>query len=147
MKDPLLLSSILPNVFSISTSLDPSQFQALVLPSLKPLFAVKEPPLNMIVLLENLRTLQEKTAKTVFRTGKRLIVLDNVVDTNNHLHSLDVLPLVYNAMESEHPQVQERGLQTVPDLCETIDYAEVQGVLFPRVAVSVTHFEASLLLT
>jgi hypothetical protein len=23
----------------------------------------------------------------------------------------------------------------VPDLCESIDYAEVQGVLFPRVAV------------
>jgi SCY1-like protein 2 len=26
-------------------------------------------------------------------------------------------------------------LLAVPDLCETIDYAEVQGVLFPRVAV------------
>jgi hypothetical protein len=32
--------------------------------------------------------------------------------------------------------VQERALKVVPDLCETIDYAEVQGVLFPRVAVS-----------
>jgi hypothetical protein len=31
--------------------------------------------------------------------------------------------------------VQERALQAVPDLCESIDYAEVQGVLFPRVAV------------
>lgn len=34
-------------------------------------------------------------------------------------------------------QVQERALKVVPDLCETIDYAEVQGTLFPRVAVSV----------
>lgn len=32
-------------------------------------------------------------------------------------------------------QVTERALKAVPDLCETIDYAEVQGVLFPRVAV------------
>ena len=32
--------------------------------------------------------------------------------------------------------MQERALKVVPDLCETIDYAEVQGVLFPRVAVS-----------
>jgi len=65
----------------------------------------------------------------------------------------DVLPLVYNALESEHAivctsvlhdfsctvknvlQVQERALKVVPGLCETIDYAEVQGVLFPRVAV------------
>jgi hypothetical protein len=33
-------------------------------------------------------------------------------------------------------QVQERALNVVPDLCETIDYAEVSNVLFPRVAVS-----------
>jgi len=33
-------------------------------------------------------------------------------------------------------QVQERALKVVPDLCETIDYAEVSNVLFPRVAVS-----------
>ena len=68
--------------------------------------------------------------------------------------AVDVLPLVYNALESEHaivsisflswfrcsqsPQVQERALKVVPGLCETIDYAEVQGVLFPRVALVFT---------
>lgn len=30
-------------------------------------------------------------------------------------------------------------MKVVPDLCETIDYAEVQGVLFPRVAVRLIH--------
>lgn len=49
--------------------------------------------------------------------------------------AIEVLPLVYNALESEHAAVQEKALKAVPDLCETIDYAEVQGVLFPRVAV------------
>lgn len=34
-------------------------------------------------------------------------------------------------------QVQERALKCVPGLCDSIDYAEVQGVLFPRVAVSI----------
>ena len=47
----------------------------------------------------------------------------------------DVLPLVYNALQSEHAAVQERALQAIPDLCDTIDYAEVQNSLFPRVAV------------
>jgi SCY1-like protein 2 len=28
----------------------------------------------------------------------------------------------------------------VPGLCESIDYAEVQGVLFPRVAVCIIHY-------
>jgi len=70
---------------------------------------------------------------------------------------IDVMPLVYNALDSEHsvvsiqhiyarlvcwriPQVQERALKVVPDLCDTIDYAEVQGVLFPRVAVREAFF-------
>ncbi|PPQ66892.1 hypothetical protein CVT26_009832 [Gymnopilus dilepis] len=115
MKDTQLLPYILPNVFVISQSLSSVQFAAKVLPSLKPLFSVREPPQNMLTLLDNLTMLQEKTDKNVFREH--------------------VLPLVYNALESEHAVVQERALKAVPGLCDTIDYAEVQGVLFPRVAV------------
>jgi SCY1-like protein 2 len=85
MKDPHLLPSILPNVFAISTTLSPSQFASQVLPSLKPLFAVKEPPQNMMTLLDNLELLQVKCDKAVFREH--------------------VLPLVYNALESEHAVV------------------------------------------
>ncbi|KAL4250432.1 Catalytically Inactive Kinase-Related Protein [Abortiporus biennis] len=118
MKDVQLLPYILPNVFAISHMLQPAQFASLVLPSLKPLFAIKEPPQNMITLLDNLQMLQNKTDKSVFREH--------------------VLPLVYNALESDHAIVQERALKAVPDLCESIDYAEVQGVLFPRVALVFT---------
>ncbi|KAK0502855.1 kinase-like domain-containing protein [Armillaria luteobubalina] len=114
MKDTHLLPYILPNVFVIATALSAPQFASLVLPSLKPLFAVKEPPQNMLTLLDNLSMLQSKTDKTVFRG--------------------EVLPLVYNALESEHAIVQERALKIIPNLCETIDYAEVQGVMFPNVA-------------
>jgi SCY1-like protein 2 len=70
MKDPLLLPSILPNVFNIAATLDPSQFQQLVLPSLKPLFSIRDPPQNMIVLLENLEELQKKTSKSAFKQGR-----------------------------------------------------------------------------
>ncbi|KAF9456136.1 kinase-like domain-containing protein [Collybia nuda] len=118
MKDTHLLPYILPNVFSISTTLSPPQFATTVLPSLKPLFSIKEPPQNMLTLLDNLGMLQSKTDKNIFREH--------------------VLPLVYNALESDHAVVQERALKAVPDLCETIDYAEVQGVLFPRVALVFT---------
>lgn len=40
-------------------------------------------------------------------------------------------------------EVQERALNAVPGLCDTIDYAEVQGVLFPRVAVRLNRFVAN----
>ncbi|THV08015.1 other/SCY1 protein kinase [Dendrothele bispora CBS 962.96] len=118
MKDTHLLPYILPNVFAISSALSAPQFASMVLPSLKPLFTVKEPPANMLTLLDNLTMLQSKTEKVVFRT--------------------EVLPLVYNALESEHAVVQERALKLVPELCDTIDYAEVQGVMFPRVALVFT---------
>lgn len=72
MKDTHLLPYILPNVFTISQSLSPTQFASLVLPSLKPLFAIKEPPQNMITLLDNLNLLQSKTDKAVFRERKFL---------------------------------------------------------------------------
>ena len=67
MKDIHLLPYILPNVFSISTALSPTQFASMVLPSLKPLFTIKEPPQNMLTLLDNLTMLQNKTDKLVFR--------------------------------------------------------------------------------
>lgn len=67
MKDVHLLPHILPNVFSIAKSLTPAQFSSLVLPSLKPLFIIKDPPQNMLTLLDNLPTLQSKTEKNVFR--------------------------------------------------------------------------------
>lgn len=67
MKDTHLLPYILPNVFAIASTLSPSQFASLVLPSLKPLFAIKEPPQNMMTLLDNLGLLQRKTDAAVFR--------------------------------------------------------------------------------
>lgn len=70
MKDVHLLPYILPNVFAISQSLSPSQFASSVLPSLKPLFVIREPPQNMLTLLDNLTMLQDKTDKTVFRERK-----------------------------------------------------------------------------
>jgi SCY1-like protein 2 len=67
MKDNNLLPYILPNVFAISTALSPIQFASTVLPSLKPLFSIKDPPQNMLTLLDNLSMLQSKTDKVVFK--------------------------------------------------------------------------------
>src|SRR6266508_2047611 len=74
MKDTNLLPYILPNVFVISKSLTPSQYASQVLPSLKPLFAVREPPQNMLTLLDNLTMLQDKTDKHVFRERKSISI-------------------------------------------------------------------------
>jgi SCY1-like protein 2 len=107
MKDPHLLPYILPNVFVIATVVSPQQFASLVLPSLKPLFAIKEPPQNMLTLLDNLNTLQEKTDNAVFRerTSETPLMSPCV-----SICASDVLPLVYNALESEHAPVCGYGV-------------------------------------
>lgn len=50
--------------------LNQREFCDLVLPSLKPVFSVRDPPQNMIVLLEKLDILQQKTPRETFRDGK-----------------------------------------------------------------------------
>lgn len=76
MKDSQLLPYILPNVFAISRVLSPTQFAALVLPSLKPLFAIKDPPQNLLTLLNNVKVLQEKTDKPVFLERTRYFLFN-----------------------------------------------------------------------
>ncbi|KAI6019640.1 kinase-like domain-containing protein [Pisolithus orientalis] len=130
MKDTHLLPYILPNVFAISTILSAVQFAQLVLPSLKPLFTVKDPPQNMLTLLDNLDMLQSKTEKVVFR--ERECEQGN----NDFYHSLNAnqrsSPLYTMLWKSEH------AIESCPIYAKPIDYAEVSGVLFPRVALVFT---------
>lgn len=70
-------------------------------------------------LLEHLGLFEEKITPQVFREN--------------------VMPLVYNSLESEHLPVQERVLKTIPHLCEILDYGTVQNVLLVKVAIVFTR--------
>ncbi|EIW72720.1 hypothetical protein TREMEDRAFT_70798 [Tremella mesenterica DSM 1558] len=118
MKDSYLLPFLLPNVFEISRSLTKDEFTS-VLPKLKPLFALKDPPQNMMTLLEHLSLFEEKTNPPIFREH--------------------VMPLIYNSLECEHLPVQEKALKAVPHLCEVLDYSTVQNVLLVKVAILFTR--------
>ncbi len=138
MSDRSLLPFILPNVFHISKTLcewrassavkiypdtNPLkamiEFQSNVLPKLQPLFQVQDPPQTLLLLLDQIELFVTKTSPTVFREG--------------------VTPLLYSALESEHAMVQERGLKTVPRLCEILEYSHVKEVLFPKIAALFTR--------
>jgi hypothetical protein len=57
-----------------------------------------------------------------------------VLSSRNMLLYVIMAFLLYRTILSRS-KVQERALGVVPGFCESIDYAEVQSVLFPRVAV------------
>jgi SCY1-like protein 2 len=46
------------------------------------------------------------------------------------------MPLIYAALETPVPAVQEKALRIVPVLAESLDYTTVKNSLFPRVQVS-----------
>lgn len=48
MKDPWLLPFLLPNVFEIAKTQTKEEFNAATLPALQPLFALTDPPQNML---------------------------------------------------------------------------------------------------
>ena len=141
MKDPYLLPFLLPNVFEISKTLNSEAFTP-VLTKLQPLFALRDPPQNMLskfeylisahadmlALLEHISLFEEKTTPPTFRERKsrQLTIADDQ----------DVMPLIYNSLECEHMPVQEKVLKLVPHLCEILDYGTVQNVLLVNVAVS-----------
>ena len=123
MKDPHLLPSILPNVFAISTSLSPLQFVLQVLLWLKLLFAVKEPLQNMTTVIDNL---EGSVIRRSF--GARLAT---------YVHARSKISPDFHGCST----LVGSGT-CIPGLCKTIDHAEVQGALFPCVAVrpvSTTH--------
>ncbi|KAN0063348.1 Protein kinase domain-containing protein ppk32 [Thecaphora frezii] len=115
MPDRSLLPFILPNVFYISKNLSSIEFTGSVLPKLKPLFQIQDPPQNMLLLLDQIELFVQKTSPTVFRE--------------------EVTPLLYASLEAESVMVQEKALQTVPRLAEILEYAHVKEVLFPKLAV------------
>ncbi|KAF9930396.1 hypothetical protein FBU30_000527 [Linnemannia zychae] len=115
LKDHALLPYTLPNVFYIIQKMSPKEFEERVLPSLKPIFLVREPMQNLLTLLEKIELLHQKAGSHVFKE--------------------DIMPLVYCALEPKNPpSVQEKALKTVPGIMEALDYTTVKASLFPRIA-------------
>ncbi|KAF8930196.1 hypothetical protein BGZ58_008388 [Dissophora ornata] len=115
LKDHALLPYTLPNVFYIIQKMTPKEFEERVLPSLKPIFLVREPVQNLLTLLEKIDLLHQKASGAVFKE--------------------DIMPLVYCALEPKNPpSVQEKALKVVPTITEALDYTTVKASLFPRIS-------------
>jgi SCY1-like protein 2 len=136
LKDHSLLPFTLPNIFSITEKLTQQEFCEKVLPSLKPIFTIRDPPQNMIVLLEKLDVFQKKTPRETFRDGAVYGANDSDLPYLILTTAItDVMPMIYAALETPVPVVQEKALRIIPVLAESLDYTTVKNSLFPRVQV------------
>ncbi|WFD33245.1 Protein kinase domain-containing protein ppk32 [Malassezia cuniculi] len=110
--DRALLPYILPNVFAISKGLSSLEFTTKVLPRIRPLFDVQDPPQTQMLLLTHTDLYVSKTSPKEFRET--------------------IMPLLYSAFQSEHVAVQENALQRIPRLVSLLEYTHVSEQLFPR---------------
>ncbi len=82
----------------------------------------------MLIFLQNMSLLLSKTPQT---------------DIKNH-----VLPMVYRALESNTPQIQELTLNILPTFASLLDYPSMKNAIVPRIkklclgtsSLSVSHF-------
>ncbi|KAJ9106817.1 hypothetical protein QFC19_002944 [Naganishia cerealis] len=109
---------------------------AKVLPKLRPLFGLKDSPQNLVALLEHLQLFKEKTTPQQFKEGEPASAHYPLVkEPDDQSRALDVMPLIYNSLECDHPQVQEKALKAIPAFCEALPYDILEQVLLVKVAV------------
>ncbi|KAJ1769412.1 Protein kinase domain-containing protein ppk32 [Coemansia sp. RSA 1813] len=113
--DRQLLPALMPSILFIVGRLTVREFTVRALPGLKPLLvAVQESsPQAICVVLDHLAVLEEKSPRDVFRS--------------------DVMALVYGALVSADPRVQDKTLSAVPAIAKSLDPSDMQEKLLPRV--------------
>lgn len=110
--DKSLLPYILPNVFAIVKEFSQVEFCNNVLPKLRPLFDVRDPPQCQMILLKQTDLFVSKTTPDQFR--------------------MYIMPLIYSAFDHEEIAVQENVLQRIPQITGYLNYLDVKEKLMPK---------------
>ncbi|KAI9327549.1 kinase-like domain-containing protein [Obelidium mucronatum] len=114
IKDPLMTPFVLPNIFWISEHSTNEEFNARILPALKSVFKITDPPQAILLLLSRMDIFLKKVPSAeVFKQ--------------------DVMPLVYSALDIPVPQVQEQAIKMIPSLLSKLDFTSTKSILFPKI--------------
>ncbi|KAI6244118.1 Protein kinase domain-containing protein [Aphelenchoides fujianensis] len=107
-----LIPFMLPSVFYIAENVEKEEFATKIFPSIAPLFRIQRPYQIILMLLQKMPLLLEKTPNA---------------EIKEH-----VLPLVYNAICNENPRIQELCLQIVPTVGKLVDRDAMKTQLLPK---------------
>ncbi|KAJ3413653.1 hypothetical protein HDV05_007721 [Chytridiales sp. JEL 0842] len=114
LKDPMMAPFILPNIFWISDQLSDNEFNVKVLPSLKSVFKLTDPPQAILLLLSRIDLFMKKCPS---------------VETFRQ----DIMPLLYSALDVPVLQVQEMAVKMIPSILEKLDFTTIKSSLFPKI--------------
>ncbi|KAK9234872.1 kinase-like domain-containing protein [Lipomyces kononenkoae] len=110
-KDESLTGPILSNILEIGKTMSQLSFGNRILPGLKRL---KDRPSGLAVLLDKIDIIKSRV--------------------NGQEFTEDILPLIYSALNSQSPAIQEKTLNTIPQITANIDFQAIKNELFPQVS-------------
>ncbi|XP_055618353.1 SCY1-like protein 2 isoform X2 [Toxorhynchites rutilus septentrionalis] len=111
--NPTMIPFVLPNVFLIAKICTQAEFDKFVFMQLKPIMTIQEPIQILLIFMQNMELLLKLTPTS---------------DVTLH-----VLPLVYNALESNSKQIQELCLAIIPSFAKLVNHTTMQNCVLTRI--------------
>ncbi|AEO64249.1 uncharacterized protein THITE_2060904, partial [Thermothielavioides terrestris NRRL 8126] len=125
LKDKELISLILHNVFKIIE----------LLPSGRRAFGSKVRPSLKEIFVTNVKQAQEKDPA---RDAGLMVVIEQLPIIGDNCAGKefkdDILPIVFNALESPTPSLVDAALRSLPSVLPQLDFSTIKNELFPVIA-------------
>ena len=108
-----MIPFVLPNILQIAEQASDKEYVTNILPALIPMFKIESPIQIMLLFMQNMTLLLKKTPQA---------------DIKAH-----VFPMIYKAIETNCPEIQELCLSIIPTFADLIDYHSLKTSIVPRI--------------
>ncbi|XP_015127087.1 SCY1-like protein 2 [Diachasma alloeum] len=108
-----MIPFVLPSILQTLEECTAEEFSEHILPSLKPVLALEEPPQISLVLMQRIDLLLKLCSAEVIKT--------------------DIVPMLTRALDSRTEQLQELCLAALPSIATLIEGPPMKNVIIPRI--------------
>ncbi|XP_029155271.1 SCY1-like protein 2 [Nylanderia fulva] len=110
--NPPMIPFVLPSILQVMEVSEVEEFREHILPNLKPVLALEDPPQISLVLMQQINLLLKLCPTDVIKS--------------------DIVPLLLRALESEWEQLQELCLSALPNIVTMIEGPVIKNAILPR---------------
>ncbi|XP_032671770.1 SCY1-like protein 2 [Odontomachus brunneus] len=110
--NPPMIPFVLPSILQVMEITEVEEFREHILPNLKPVLALEDPPQISLVLMQQVNLLLKLCPTDVIKT--------------------DIVPMLLRALESEWEQLQDLCLSALPNIVTMIEGPVIKNAILPR---------------
>ncbi|XP_076749656.1 SCY1-like protein 2 [Xylocopa sonorina] len=121
--NPPMIPFVLPSIIYAMETSSVEEFQEYILPNIKPVLTLDDPPQISLVLMQHADLLLKLCTTEVIKT--------------------DIVPMLLRALESEWEQLQELCLSALPNIITMIEGPVIKNAILPRMKKICLHGKAN----